>query len=161
MVANQFDLPVFLLAEPSKQPKIGGSISPKNRREHLNKIGGNNFQSRTCLTNPRVINPRLFKLPPYKAPAPAPPAPGVSKSDFDNYVKANDAVMQNMQNQMANITDLLTKFVNSNTASTSGLWVLFQATPCEPKGDVKAITTRNSVSYKGPQISPPPKETEK
>ncbi|GKC37407.1 hypothetical protein Tco_1049791, partial [Tanacetum coccineum] len=27
-------------------------------------------------------------------------------------------------------------------------------------GDVKAITTRSGVSYKGPQISPPPKETE-
>ncbi|GJT38998.1 hypothetical protein Tco_0938863 [Tanacetum coccineum] len=28
------------------------------------------------------------------------------------------------------------------------------------KGDVKAITTRSGVSYNGPQISSPPKETE-
>ncbi|GJW36290.1 hypothetical protein Tco_0059210 [Tanacetum coccineum] len=68
---------------------------------------------------------------PYQALAPVPPSPGVSKSDFDNYVKANDAVMQNMQNQMAN-----------------------------PKGDVKEITTRSGVSYNGPQTSSLPKEME-
>ncbi|GKB09844.1 reverse transcriptase domain-containing protein, partial [Tanacetum coccineum] len=89
-----------------------------------------------------------------------PPAPGVSKPDFDNYVKANDAVMQNMQNQMANITDLITKFVNSNTTSTSGSGSLPSNTIANPKGDVKAITTRSGVSYNGPQISSPPKEME-
>ncbi|GJT56400.1 hypothetical protein Tco_0991454 [Tanacetum coccineum] len=92
--------------------------------------------------------------------APVPPAPGVSKPDFDNYVKANDAVMQNMQNQMANIMDLITKFVNSNTASTSGSGSLPSNTIANPKGDVKAITTRSGVSYNGPQISSPPKEKE-
>ncbi|GJT84481.1 hypothetical protein Tco_1066198 [Tanacetum coccineum] len=98
--------------------------------------------------------------PPYQAPALAPPAPGVSKPDFDNYVKANDAVMQNMQNQMANITDLITKFVNSNTASTSGSGSLPSNTITNPKGDVKVITTRSGVSYNGPQISSPPMENE-
>ncbi|GJR23312.1 reverse transcriptase domain-containing protein [Tanacetum coccineum] len=92
--------------------------------------------------------------------APVPPAPGVSKPDFDNYVKANDAVMQNRQNQMANITDLITKFVNSNTASTSGSGSLPSNTIANPKGNVKAITTRSDVSYNGPQFSSPPKEKE-
>ncbi|GKF98453.1 hypothetical protein Tco_0297236, partial [Tanacetum coccineum] len=101
-----------------------------------------------------------FQAPPYQAPALVLPAPGVSKSDFDNYVKANDAVMQNMQNQMANITDLITKFINSNTASTSGSSSLPSNTIANPKGDVKAITTRSGVSYNGPQISSPPKEKE-
>ncbi|GJU20429.1 reverse transcriptase domain-containing protein [Tanacetum coccineum] len=109
---------------------------------------------------PQINQPPTFQAPPYQAPAPAPPAPGVSKSDFDNYVKANDAVMQNMQNQMANITDLITKFVNSNTASTSGSGSLPSNTIANPKGDVKAITTRSGVSYNGPQISSPPKEKE-
>ncbi|GJT15371.1 hypothetical protein Tco_0874077 [Tanacetum coccineum] len=84
---------------------------------------------------------------------PVPPAPGVSKPDFDNYVKANDAVMQNMQNQMANITDLITKFVNSNTASTSGSGSLPSNTIANPKGDVKAITTRSGVPIIGLKIS--------
>ncbi|GJS76641.1 hypothetical protein Tco_0726522, partial [Tanacetum coccineum] len=97
-------------------------------------------------------------------PAPAPQAHGVSKADFESYVKANDAVMQNMQSQMTNITDLLTKFVNSNTASTSGSGSLPSNTIANPKGDVKAITTRSGVSYNGPQIPPSisslPKEME-
>ncbi|GJZ32018.1 reverse transcriptase domain-containing protein [Tanacetum coccineum] len=106
-----------------------------------------------------INQPPTFQAPPYQAPAPAHPTPGVSKSDFDHYVKANDAVMQNMQNQMANITDLITKFVNSNTASTSGSGSLPSNTIANPKGDVKAITTRSGVSYNGPQTSSP-QETE-
>ncbi|GKF96680.1 hypothetical protein Tco_0292501, partial [Tanacetum coccineum] len=92
--------------------------------------------------------------------APAPQAHGVSKADFESYVKVNDAVMQNMQSQMTNITDLLTKFVNSNTASTSGSGSLPSNTIANPKGDVKAITTRSGVSYNGPQISSLPKDME-
>ncbi|GKF34294.1 hypothetical protein Tco_0107494 [Tanacetum coccineum] len=61
---------------------------------------------------------------------------------------------------MANITHLITKFVNSNTASTSGSGSLPSNTIANPKGDVKVITTRSSVSYNGPQISSPPKEKE-
>nr|GEU35187.1 reverse transcriptase domain-containing protein [Tanacetum cinerariifolium] len=65
---------------------------------------------------------------PYQAPAyqaPAPQTQGVLKEDFSAYVKANHAVMrniqtqgQNMQNQLTNLTELFTKFVNSNCAST-------------------------------------------
>ncbi|GJU51170.1 hypothetical protein Tco_1220725 [Tanacetum coccineum] len=115
------------------------------------------FTSRTSY-QPQINQPPTFQAPAYQAPVPLPP--GVSKPDFDNYVKANDAVMQNMQNQMANITDLITKFVNSNTASTSGSGSLPSNTIANPKGDVKAITTRSGVSYNGPQISSPPKEKE-
>ncbi|GJY36298.1 hypothetical protein Tco_0421676 [Tanacetum coccineum] len=98
--------------------------------------------------------------PPVKQSRKVPPAPGVSKSGFDNYVKANDTVMQNMQNQMANITDLITKFVNVITLYFRAR-VLFHATTMpNPKGDVKAITTRSGVSYNGPQISSLPKEME-
>ncbi|GKC05134.1 hypothetical protein Tco_0996744 [Tanacetum coccineum] len=82
------------------------------------------------------------------------------KSNDSSYIKANDAVMQNMQNQMSNITDLLTKIVNSNQASTSSSGSLPSNTIANPKGDVKAITTRSGVSYNGPQISSPPKEKE-
>ncbi|GJR13438.1 hypothetical protein Tco_0796090 [Tanacetum coccineum] len=83
-------------------------------------------------------------------PSSDPQAHGVSKADFESYVKANDAVMQNMQSQMSNITDLLTNSVNSNTASTSGSGSLPSNTIANPKGDVKAITTQSGVSYNGP-----------
>ncbi|GJW06928.1 hypothetical protein Tco_1569351 [Tanacetum coccineum] len=90
----------------------------------------------------------------YRPPMVANQVHGVSKADFESYVKANEAVMQNMQSQMTNIADLLTKFVNSDTASTSGSGLLPSNTIANPKGDVKAIITRSGVSYNGPQISP-------
>ncbi|GJS35036.1 hypothetical protein Tco_0533418 [Tanacetum coccineum] len=70
-----------------------------------------------------------------------------------------------MQNQMTNLTDLLTKFMNSNTASTSGSGSLPSNTVANPKSDLKAITTRSGVSYQGPTIpttsSSPPKVVER
>ncbi|GJT82740.1 hypothetical protein Tco_1057082 [Tanacetum coccineum] len=64
------------------------------------------------------------------------------KEDFQAYVKANDAVMrnmqtqgQNMQNQLTNLTDMLSKFLTSNTASTSG--TLPSNTVTNPKEDLK------------------------
>nr|GEU60696.1 reverse transcriptase domain-containing protein [Tanacetum cinerariifolium] len=61
-----------------------------------------------------------------------------------------------MQNQLTNLTDLITKFVNSNTAFTSSSSTLPSNTIANPRSDLKAITTRIGVSYDGPQIPPPP-----
>ncbi|GJS50654.1 hypothetical protein Tco_0624016 [Tanacetum coccineum] len=70
-----------------------------------------------------------------------------------------------MQNQMTNLTDLLTKFMNSNTASTSGSGTLPSNTITNPKVDLKGITTRSGVAYQGPTIpttsSSPPKVVER
>ncbi|GKB74903.1 reverse transcriptase domain-containing protein [Tanacetum coccineum] len=105
-----------------------------------------------------MYQPPVNQHPAYQAPAHQ--ASGVSKTDFESYVNANDAVMQNMQNQMTNITDLLTKIVNSNQASTSNSGSLPSNTIANPKGELKAITTRSGVSYDGPQIPPPVVEDE-
>nr|GEV06941.1 DNA-directed DNA polymerase [Tanacetum cinerariifolium] len=92
---------------------------------------------------------------------------GVLKEDFLAYVKANDAVMknmqtqgQNMQNQLTNLIDLITNFMNSNSTSTSCSGTLPSNTIANPKSDLKAITTRSGVSYDGPQIPPPVVENE-
>ncbi|GJS74879.1 hypothetical protein Tco_0724760 [Tanacetum coccineum] len=84
---------------------------------------------------------------------------GVSKTDFENYVKANDAILRNMQNQgqglqnqMTNLTKMLSKFVNSNTASSSSSGSLPSNTVTNPKEDLKGITTRSGVAYQGPTI---------
>ncbi|GKF45977.1 hypothetical protein Tco_0135779, partial [Tanacetum coccineum] len=53
---------------------------------------------------------------------------------------------------MTNLTDLLTKFMNSNTASTSGLGTLPSNTVTNLKEDLKGITTRSGVAYQGPTI---------
>ncbi|GJR94654.1 reverse transcriptase domain-containing protein [Tanacetum coccineum] len=57
---------------------------------------------------------------------------------------------------MTNLTDLLTKFMNTNTASTSGSGSLPSNTVANPKSDLKAITTRSGVTYNGTQVPPPP-----
>ncbi|GKD05654.1 hypothetical protein Tco_1180628 [Tanacetum coccineum] len=60
---------------------------------------------------------------------------------------------------------MLSKFVNSNTASTSGSGTLPSNTITNPKVDLKGITTRSSVAYQGPMIpttfSSPPKVVER
>ncbi|GKA97067.1 hypothetical protein Tco_0824961 [Tanacetum coccineum] len=53
---------------------------------------------------------------------------------------------------MANLTDMLSKFVTSNTASTSGLGTVPSNTVTNPKEDLKGITTRSGVAYQGPMI---------
>ncbi|GJU43011.1 reverse transcriptase domain-containing protein [Tanacetum coccineum] len=84
---------------------------------------------------------------------------GVSKTDFENYVKANDAILrymqnqgQGLQNQMTNLTEMLSKFVNSNTASTSSSGSLPSNTVTNPKEYLKGITTGSEVAYQGPTI---------
>ncbi|GJS95770.1 reverse transcriptase domain-containing protein [Tanacetum coccineum] len=100
---------------------------------------------------------------------------GVSKTDFDSYVKANDAVMRNVQNQGQNLQaqlnnlatsnqrleSMLSNFIKMNTASTSGSGTLPGNTITNLKEDLKGITTRSGVAYQGPAIpstsSSPPK----
>nr|GEX62483.1 reverse transcriptase domain-containing protein [Tanacetum cinerariifolium] len=69
---------------------------------------------------------------------------------------------QTMQNQLTNLTNMLSKFVNANTASSSGSETLPSNTVTNPKEDLKGITTRSGAAYQGPTIpsfssSTPPK----
>nr|GEV14868.1 reverse transcriptase domain-containing protein [Tanacetum cinerariifolium] len=59
---------------------------------------------------------------------------------------------QGLQTQIANLTDMLSKFVSSNTASSSGSGTLPSNTVTNPKEDLKGITTRSDVAYQGPII---------
>nr|GEV13661.1 reverse transcriptase domain-containing protein [Tanacetum cinerariifolium] len=58
---------------------------------------------------------------------------------------------------MDNLRDMLSKFVSSNTASSSRLGTLPSNTITNPKEDLKGITTRSNVAYQGPTISTPSK----
>ncbi|GJV50335.1 reverse transcriptase domain-containing protein [Tanacetum coccineum] len=127
-------------------------------QNHWNGYNQGQIQRPQVQQQAPMYQPPVNQHPAYQAPAHQ--ASGVSKTDFESYVKANDAVMQNMQNQMTNITDLLTKIINSNQASTSSSGSLPSNTIANPKGELKAITTRSGVSYDGPQILPPVVEVE-
>ncbi|GJV20422.1 reverse transcriptase domain-containing protein [Tanacetum coccineum] len=125
-----------------------------------------------------IYQPLSNQPPAYQAPvhqAPAPQAPGMSKADFDSYVKANDAVMRNVQNQGQNLQaqlnnlatsnqrleSMLSNFIKMNTASTSGTGTLLSNTVTNPKEDLKGITTRSGVAYQGPTIPTPSSSTPK
>nr|GFA97800.1 reverse transcriptase domain-containing protein [Tanacetum cinerariifolium] len=64
---------------------------------------------------------------------------------------------QTVQNQLANLTDMMSKFMSSNMASSSGSGTLPGNTITNPKEDLKGITTRSGVAYQGPTIPNPSK----
>ncbi|GKF81963.1 hypothetical protein Tco_0243619, partial [Tanacetum coccineum] len=116
-----------------RPPPMANQIRPPGfpRMQHNSQANNQNCwnQNQNCgngYNQGQIQRPQVQQhAPAYQAPAHQ--APGVSKTDFESYVNANDAVMQNMQNQMTNITDLLTKIVNSNQASTSNSGSLIES----------------------------------
>ncbi|GKF49259.1 hypothetical protein Tco_0142510, partial [Tanacetum coccineum] len=160
----KFDLPVFLLFK-TIMCKIKETI-----RIVTTKTEG--ISIKLQLTNPRfskvksidlrLFNLLLIKLPPIKLQLLR--FKVYQRIDFQAYVKANDVVMRNMQTQGQNLKtqlnnlatsnqrleSMLGNFIKMNTASTSG--TLPSNTITNPKEDLKGITTRSGVAYKGPTI---------
>ncbi|GKD20595.1 hypothetical protein Tco_1222298 [Tanacetum coccineum] len=159
-----------------------------NVQNNQNRYQGNNFNSNQNrggnfnhqnnqgqVFQPPTNQPPVYQVPPYQAPTPQ--IQGVSKTDFENYVKANDAVLknvqnqgQNLQNQMANVTSLLTSLCNNfkNSASTSNPGTLPSQTVTNPRQQINAITTRSGKTLEEPStplvptpdVSKPQKEPE-
>ncbi|GJT10847.1 reverse transcriptase domain-containing protein [Tanacetum coccineum] len=139
---------------------------------NFNQNRGTNFNQ-----NRQNNQNQVYQAPPYQPPTNQvlpyqPPTNGVLKTDFESYVKANDAILKNvqnqnqgLQNQMTNVTSLLTSLCtkindlgNTNQASSSSS--LPSNTIPNPRNEAKAITTRSGVSYDGPPIPPPVVEKE-
>ncbi|GJR18188.1 hypothetical protein Tco_0966715 [Tanacetum coccineum] len=104
----------------------------------------------------------------------------VSKTEFENYSKANDANMNNLQMKLDNFQNDFQRVYNesqkkqddfqkmmlgfmqsyhSNQPSTSSS--LPSNTIPNPRNEAKAITTRSGISYDGPPIPPPVVEKER
>ncbi|GJW67070.1 reverse transcriptase domain-containing protein [Tanacetum coccineum] len=158
MVSNQIRPPGFPLIQNNQNRfnQNQGNNFNQNRGTNFNQNHGNNFNQRQVY-QPPSSQPPVYQAQPYQATAQQ--IQGVSKTDFENYVKANDAVLRNMQNQgqclqnqMTNLTGMLSKFVNSNTASSSSSGSLPSNTVTNPKEDLKGITTRSGIAYQGPTI---------
>ncbi|GJS18396.1 reverse transcriptase domain-containing protein [Tanacetum coccineum] len=81
------------------------------------------------------------------------------RNEFKSTIDARTNKIENQNNQIMNI---LTNMQNQNP---SGSGSLPSNTVANPRGDVKAITTRSGVAYDGPSIpptpSPLPKEVER
>nr|GEU63365.1 reverse transcriptase [Tanacetum cinerariifolium] len=80
-------------------------------------------------------------------------------------VEMKNEIHSSMQNQINNVKNELKSDINElrnmmasyfqkDTASTSGSGLLPSNTIANPRGDLKAITTRSVVSYDGPPIPP-------
>ncbi|GJY10598.1 hypothetical protein Tco_0378783 [Tanacetum coccineum] len=137
-IANQIRPPGF---PPVQQ-------NQRNNKNRYNQNRGNNYNHGPI--HQSLVNQGQIYRPQVNQP-PAPQTQGVSKTDFESYVKANDAMIQNMQSQMSNITDLLTKIANSNVASTSGSGSLPSNTVANPKGEF--TNQRNLKGLLTPQKS--------
>nr|GFA66473.1 reverse transcriptase domain-containing protein [Tanacetum cinerariifolium] len=59
---------------------------------------------------------------------------------------------------MAALTDMVSKLVSANAASSSRSGTLPGNTVTNPKGDLKGITTRSGVAYQGPKTPSPSKQ---
>ncbi|GJS30785.1 hypothetical protein Tco_0491405 [Tanacetum coccineum] len=68
-------------------------------------------------------------------------------------VNYNQASMSNQTNELKNMME---SFFQMNTASTSGTGSLPRNTVANPKGELKAITTRSGLVLDGPSIPIPP-----
>ncbi|GJY38136.1 reverse transcriptase domain-containing protein [Tanacetum coccineum] len=101
--------------------------------------------------------PQVYKTLVHQAPIPQPQV--VTTTEFTNYMKANDAILKNMQTNMTSLTNsnielknMFGQFMKMNTASSSGSGTLLSNTITNPREDLKGITTRSGVAYKGPTI---------
>ncbi|GJT20734.1 hypothetical protein Tco_0890671 [Tanacetum coccineum] len=165
--------------QPNVQNNQGNQSRYQGNNFNSNQNRGNNFNqnhqnNQGQVYQPPTNQPSVYQVLPYQAPTPQ--IQGVSKMDFKNYVKANDAVLknvqnqgQNLQNQMANVTSLLTSLCNNfkNSASTSNSGTLPSQT-VTPLVSINAITTRREKPCEGhstplvptPVVSIPSKEPE-
>nr|GEU37834.1 hypothetical protein [Tanacetum cinerariifolium] len=122
-------------------------------------IATDSYTLSACVTTEQGNNSN--QAPTYQAPTHQPQV--VTQSDFQAYIKANDAVMKNMQTQMTALTNsnielknMFGQFMKMNTAFSSGSGSLPSNTVANPWEDLKAITTRIDVTLVGPSAPPPP-----
>nr|GEV42723.1 reverse transcriptase domain-containing protein [Tanacetum cinerariifolium] len=126
---------------------------------HGNNQGRNQFFQRASHDpNP----PPAYLAPGYQAPVHQPSIPQpqvVTTTEFTNYMKANNAILKNMQTNMTSLINsnlelknMFGQFMKMNTASSSGSGTLPSNIITNPKEDLKGITTRSGTAYQGPTI---------
>ncbi|GKC59728.1 hypothetical protein Tco_1087326 [Tanacetum coccineum] len=75
--------------------------------------------------------------------------------------KFKNEMQATMSNQTNELKNMMASFFQMNTASSSGSGPLPSNTMANPRGDLKAITTRSGISYDGAPIPPLPKVVER
>nr|GEY10333.1 zinc finger, CCHC-type [Tanacetum cinerariifolium] len=111
---------------------------------------------------PPAYQAPAYHAPVYQASVHQPPIPQqqvVTTNEFTNLMKANDAIVKNMQTNMTSLTNsnhklknMFGQFMKMNTASSLGLGTLPGNTITNLKEDLKGITTQSGTAYQGPTI---------
>nr|GEW43976.1 hypothetical protein [Tanacetum cinerariifolium] len=111
---------------------------------------------------PPAYQAPAYQAPVYQAPVHQPQIPQpqvVTTNEFTNFMKANDAILKNMQSNMTSLTNsklelknMFGQFMKMNTASSSGSGTLPGNTITNPKEHLKGIITRSGTAYQGPTI---------
>ncbi|GJX09454.1 reverse transcriptase domain-containing protein [Tanacetum coccineum] len=150
-------------------PATDGNVYHDNIHAYVSQAAAANFNQGNTSARPQMVNqPPAYQAPVYQAPAPQ--TQGVSKTNFDSYVKANDAVMRNVQNQGQNLQaqlnnlatsnqrleSMLSNFIKMNTASTPGSGTLPGNTITNLKEDLKGYKGHDaSTKTKHEDVQPP------
>nr|GEV96113.1 reverse transcriptase domain-containing protein [Tanacetum cinerariifolium] len=138
-------------------PAISGNIYQDNIQEYVSQAAAANYNQGNTSFRPQMVANQIQPLgfPPHQNhqnnfnrgnnfnqnrgalayQAPIPQTQSVNQTDFVSYIKANDAVLRNMQNQGQNMVRALP----SNTITNL-------------KEDLKGITTRSGAAYQGPTV---------
>nr|GEU67001.1 reverse transcriptase domain-containing protein [Tanacetum cinerariifolium] len=111
---------------------------------------------------PLAYEAPAYQAPDCQAPVHQPPIPQpqvMTTTEFTNYMKANDAILKNIQTNMTSLINsnlelknMFGQFMKMNTASSWGSKNLPSNTITNPKEDLKGITTRIGTAYQGPTI---------
>ncbi|GKC41990.1 reverse transcriptase domain-containing protein [Tanacetum coccineum] len=128
----------------------------QNRNQGNNHNQGNNqgrnqfFQGASHVQNPPLAyqapahQASGYQAPVHQAPIPQPQV--VTTTEFTNYMKANDAILKNMQTNMTSLTNsnielknMFGQFMKMNTASSSGSGTLPSNTITNPREDLKVV----------------------
>ncbi|GKD49168.1 reverse transcriptase domain-containing protein [Tanacetum coccineum] len=119
--------------QPNVQSNQGNQSRYQGNNSNFNQNRGGNFNQ-----NRQNNQGAVYQAPPYQPPTNQPlvnqalplvsQIQGVSKMDFDNYVKTNDAVLKNVQNQGTLPSQTLTNL----------------------REQINAITTRSGKTLEGP-----------
>nr|GEV10539.1 reverse transcriptase domain-containing protein [Tanacetum cinerariifolium] len=156
-------------------PATCGNVYQDNIQEYVSQAAAANYGQGNTGFRPQMVanqirppgfllanQPLTYQAPAYQAPVSQ--TQSVSQNDFERYIKANDAVLRNiqnqgqstqnqcqstqnqlqtMQNQLANLTDMMSKFMSANTASSSGSGTLPGPT----------IPTQSKVAKQGTEVT--------
>ncbi|GJZ67627.1 reverse transcriptase domain-containing protein [Tanacetum coccineum] len=76
------------------------------------------------------------------------------KNELRNEMQSS--IQASMSNQTNKLKNMMASFFQMNTASTSGTGSLPSNTVANPKGELKAITTRSGLVLDGPSVPMPP-----